>query len=338
MGGLDHTAAGLNIREKFFLVEHRIQEFLNNARAERMVSGCALLSTCNRTEIYISDPQSEIISPVQVLFHGLGLDENASEYARYFTTRRGEEAVRRLIETAAGLHSQIYGDDQILAQVKKAIALAHEAQSADAVLEALFNKAISAAKKIKTEVRLRQANPSAASAAVAHIQHFFGDQRDLSALVIGNGEMGRLAAGLLIEIGADVTVTIREYKHKPVIVPRGCRTTPYSARFENFDRYDVVLSATASPHYTITRKDIQDRARLPRLFVDLAVPRDIEPEAGQYAELLNIDALRPAVSETGAEQATPIKTPSAALEIIAEYQQKFYDWLAYRDKLAVKEG
>ena len=172
-------------------------------------------------------------------------------FAPAFVTRRGEECQRHLMAVACGLQSQILGEDQILSQVKKAAAIAREAKTMDAALETLFRTAASCGKAAKTAGRLTGVATSAAHQAVEAAKRLLGDLTGLQAMVIGNGEMGRLAAALLRDAGCDVTVTLRSYHHGETVVPAGCGVVPYDDRYAAMDGVDLVLSATTSPHYTV---------------------------------------------------------------------------------------
>ena len=142
--------------------------------------------------------------------------------------RRGEEAVRYLFELSCGLHSKVFGEDQIITQVKDALALARQAGAADTVLEKLFQGAVTAAKKVKTQLHLTAVSRSVAQKAADLLTERLGPLEGVPCLVIGNGEMGQLMARELVARGADVTMTLRQYKRGDVLIPPGARssTTP----------------------------------------------------------------------------------------------------------------
>ena len=117
---------------------------------------------------------------------------------------------------------------------------------------------------------------SAAQAGVRRAERFFGTLAGKRAVVIGNGEMGRLAARALVEAGCAVTVTLRTYRHGETVVPQGCATVPYERRMERIEGADLVVSATTSPHFTLTAEQTAALSHPPRLLLDLAMPRDIE--------------------------------------------------------------
>ncbi|NCB63010.1 MAG: glutamyl-tRNA reductase, partial [Clostridia bacterium] len=229
MSGLDYNLAPISLREPLSFTRTQAGEVLRRIQRENDgVSGCVLISTCNRTELYLTTEFDAELRPDELLCRAVHLDYEP--FADAFVTRRGGEAARHLMEVAGGLKSLIWGEDQIVTQVKAAILLAREMRTADPVLETLFRNAVSAGKEMKTRVRLRGVSTSAAARAVNVLKDRAGDLSGLRVLVIGNGEMGRLAAKLLRDEGCEVSVTLRTYRHGETIVPPGCGVVPYDDR------------------------------------------------------------------------------------------------------------
>ncbi len=331
MSGLDYSQAPIELREQLSFTKTQVGALDRRIREEvEGALGCVLLSTCNRTELYLSCEEGAELLPGELLCGAVGADYGLFEEA--FVTRRGRVAVRHLMEVAGGLKSQIWGEDQIVSQVKGAIAAAREAEAADPVLETLFRNAIAAGKEIKTKVRLTNVAASAAERAVQVLERDMGRLSGRRALVIGNGEMGRLAAGLLRQAGCAVTVTLRTYRHGETVVPAGCAVVPYEARFTAMEGADIVLSATTSPHYTVTVEQLRRVARPPARVVDLAMPRDVDPAAGELpgVTLYNVDAL-------GAEQHRG-QVPQAVRDILSDHMERFYGWERYRRCLPALEA
>ena len=252
MTGLDWRKAPIGLREALSFTRSRVVELDRLLRAAEGVEGCVLLSTCNRTELYLSCASGAEPEPGALLCAAAG--QPYAPFAGAFVTRTGEEAARHLMEVAGGLRSQIWGEDQILTQVKGAAAAAREAGTADGVLEILFRNAAAAGKEIKTKVPLTGVPRSAAQSAVERLARDAGGLEGKRALVIGNGEMGRLSAALLHRLGCAVTVTLRTYRHGETVVPAGCAVAPYEERYAAMKGADVLLSATTSPHYTISAR------------------------------------------------------------------------------------
>ncbi|WP_294473190.1 glutamyl-tRNA reductase [uncultured Intestinimonas sp.] len=330
MSGLDYQKAPIALREQLSFTKTQAGALTGRLAQGEGILGCVLLSTCNRTELYLSCPPEGRAAPDRLLCRAVGLDPGP--FAGAFVTRRGEEAVRHLMEVAGGLQSQIWGEDQILSQVKEAIAIAREQGAADPVLETLFRTAVSAGKEIKTKVRLTGVAVSAAARAVEVLRRDLGDLQGRRALVIGNGEMGRLSAALLREAGCAVTVTLRTYRHGETVVPAGCAVTPYGERYASMEGMDILLSATTSPHYTVSARQMSMLKARPSWVVDLAMPRDVDPAAGDLpgVTLYNVDTL-------GAEQRRGA-LPQTVTDILDSHMARFYEWSNYRRCLPAIEA
>ena len=330
MSGLDYQKAPIALREQLSFTKTQAGALTGRLAQGEGILGCVLLSTCNRTELYLSCPPEGRAAPDRLLCRAVGLDPGP--FAGAFVTRRGEEAVRHLMEVAGGLQSQIWGEDQILSQVKGAIAIAREQGAADPVLETLFRTAVSAGKEIKTKVRLTGVAVSAAARAVEVLRRDLGDLQGRRALVIGNGEMGRLSAALLREAGCAVTVTLRTYRHGETVVPAGCAVTPYGERYASMEGMDILLSATTSPHYTVSARQMSMLKARPSWVVDLAMPRDVDPAVGDLpgVTLYNVDTL-------GAEQRRGA-LPQTVTDILDSHMARFYEWSNYRRCLPAIEA
>lgn len=321
MAGID-ASAPFEEREKLSLVRGQVQAMLPRIAEQ---TGCAavLLATCSRTELYLhAEGERALPDPAEALCRAAGVAASA-----FVTRREGADAVRHLMHVAAGMQSQIFGDDQIVSQVKDAVALAREAKTTDAVLDTLFRRAVTAGKRVRTETRLTGVPASAAEVGVRRAERFFGSLAGRRAVVIGNGEMGRLAARALVRAGSEVTVTLRTYRHGETLVPQGCGTVPYNRRLDAIEGADLVVSATTSPHFTLTAAQMQTLLCPPRLLLDLAMPRDIESTAaGAQTALFNLDDL----GDLGDADDTSRETAECILD---EETREFFAWLNYRAAL-----
>ncbi len=320
MSGLEHSLAPISLRERLSFTKAQTVDMDKIIKSYPGISGCVLISTCNRTELYVTC--EEETQPGRLLCQAANTE--FEPYQDAFVTRSGEMAVEHLMHVAAGLRSRIWGEDQIISQVKGAIALARDAGTTDSVLETLFRSAVSAGKEIRTKVHLTALPTSAASMAVELLQKELGELKGKRAVVIGNGEMGRLSASLLQGAGCSVSVTLRTYRHGETIVPPGCGVIPYEQRFDHMDGTEILISATTSPHYTVTAEQLTGMSNPPRVLVDLAIPRDIQPEAGQVEgiALYNVDDLGDFENRT---------VPFEVTEIIQSHLEQFYRWLNYKD-------
>ena len=328
MSGLEHSLAPISLRERLSFTKQQTAEMVQKIRSFPHILGCVLISTCNRTELYLSCSQEQ--NPGELLCQAAGAEY--TPYRDVFVTRSGKKAVKHLMEVASGLRSRIFGEDQIISQVKDAVAIARQAGTADSVLETLFRSAVSAGKEVRTKVRLTSVPTSAASMAVALLQEKLGELKGKKALVIGNGEMGRLSASLLERAGCRVSVTLRTYRHGETIVPPGCGVVPYEERFIHMDGCNILLSATTSPHYTVTAEQLSSLTAVPPVLIDLAIPRDIEAEVGQLpgVTLYNIDDL--------GSQLENRTVPLEVTDILKAQMENFYRWLNYKDCMTSVES
>lgn len=328
MIGIDHSKASVDIRAKFSFTKKRAIEAMKKLKEEHGILGCIILSTCNRMEVWVSTQDDKEISLYEFLCREKEVKKD--EYQDYFMKRENEEAVRHLFYLTSGLKSQILAEDQIITQVKDALTLARDAYCTDNVLEVLFRMAVTAAKKVKTEVTFSRANTSVIHQAMERLRNQGFSFEGKTCMVIGNGEMGKVTALALKEAGADVTVTVRQYRSGVVNIPQGCKRINYGERMELLPDCDLVVSATASPNYTLTKENFEeiklDAASV--VLIDLAVPRDIDPEIGklQNVSLYDIDSFR-------IDAASPKLQASMqkAGEILDDQMKEFYDWFNGRD-------
>lgn len=329
LAGLDYRAASIALRERLSFTRSGVLDMDQALCREKGVVGAVLLSTCNRTELYLS--ATEKVEPEKLLCKCAGVEYG--EFAPCFSVCQDGEAVRHLMEVACGLQSQILGEDQILTQVKNAIALAREAGTATPDLEALFRNAAACGKAAKSTGRLTRLPVSAAHQAVELLKRELGSLDGRKALIIGNGEMGKLAAGLLVAAGCRVTVTLRSYRHGETVIPTGCAAAPYDARYDVMEGMDVVISATTSPHFTIDKEQFGTVSNPPRYLVDLAIPRDIQPEVADTpgVHLWNVDSL-------GSGEGTDAAEVQRVEALVDSYMEQFRQWLTYREGLPARQA
>jgi len=327
MLGIDYNKASVDVRALFSFTKKNAGLAMEEFYGEDGVLGCIIISTCNRMEIWTStaeDWDGDLLEKLCVL-KGV----NPEIYKEYFVFREERKAVEHLFYLASGLKSQIIAEDQIITQVKDALALAREHFCTDNVLEVLFRMAVTAGKKVKTDVAFSHGNTSAIHQAVRFLSENGYEMAGKICMVIGNGEMGKIAAQTLQKAGADVTVTVRQYRSGIVDIPQNCKRINYGERMEYIPKCDLVVSATASPNYTLTKEafDAFDR-KDPILLIDLAVPRDIEPEIGEldYVTLYDIDSFKAGLSNEQMQDGL-----KKADKIIGEQIEEFFSWYEGKD-------
>lgn len=325
MTGINYDNATLKDRERFSLTAEQQKKIAKQLIDTHFVKGCVFLTTCNRSELWISGNNPLAL---EFFIHQVLEAQNVEPSMRHeieacFTVKRGEEALEYLLELACGIHSQIFGEDQILTQLKQAAENAREHEYIDGVLETLFRTAVTGAKKVKTKVCIAKRNRSLPEVIVTTLEEQYGALKGRQCLVIGNGEMGRLMASYLVTKGAKVAMTLRQYKKKEAIIPSGCDVVLYEDRYHKIEENDYIFSATRSPHYTIKTEEIQGRLHPNNhyLFVDMALPRDIEPRVSRLPNvtLLHMDDFK--VKSVCGEQEL-----EAAKKIIKEYKGVFDNW------------
>lgn len=327
MIGIDHNRAPVDIRAQFAFTKKSAGEAMENLREYEGINGCVILSTCNRLELWVNLEDDAKVSLYECLCELKGIKDVS--WKKYFVEREGKEAVEHLFYLTSGLKSQILGEDQILTQVKEALSLARDHFATDSVMEVLFRMAVTAGKKIKTEVPFSHGNPSVIHQAIKFLKKQGYSVQGKTCMVIGNGEMGKVAAQTLREEGADVTVTVRQYRSGVVNIPFGCKRINYGERIEYLPACDIVVSATASPNFTLREEQVENlEFTKTAIFIDLAVPRDIEPEIGKMEgiTLYDMDSFR--FNEVPEELQEHLE---AAEKIVADQMEEFYQWMDGRD-------
>lgn len=327
MIGIDHTKASIDVRSVFSFTKSNIAKAMETWKEMPGLLGCVMISTCNRMELWASVQEDAKIDLLELVCREKKVEPET--YREYTVSRSGREAVRHLFELSCGLKSKILGEDQIITQVKDALAFAREQYAADNVLEVLFRMAVTVGKKVKTEVVLSGKNTSAIHRAVEVLKQEGCIFSEKKCLVIGNGEMGKLSASLFRDEGADVTVTVRQYRSGMVEIPKGCKRIDYGERLRLLPECDYVVSATASPNYTLKEEQIREIADGRKLImIDLAVPRDIEPAIGKLPgmKVYDIDYF-----DAGHRSSQMEENIAKAEAILEEQITEFFAWYRGRD-------
>lgn len=323
MVGIDYNKASVDVRAQFSLTKKNAAAAMEKLKETPGILGCVILSTCNRMEIWASTQEEWEGSLFEFLCEEKG--KNPEEFRRYFVEREEGEAIEHLFYLTSGLKSQILAEDQIITQVKDALSMARDVYCTDNVLEVLFRMAVTAAKRVKTEVVFSRGNSSVIHQAIQKLREAGYSLDGITCMVIGNGEMGKVAALALAEAGAHVTVTVRQYRSGIVSIPKGCDRINYGERMEFFPSCDLVVSATASPNFTLTKELIQQakKGEKQQILIDLAVPRDIEPSVKEIEgmTLYDIDSFKIDTNSLELQESMQ----KAAL-ILKEQMEDFYCW------------
>lgn len=328
MVGLNYRLAPLEVREKFVILKEDVQSIGARFLALSGITGCVILSTCNRTEIYISQSSKDLASSLEEsLCSFLGVNTKMSQ--KFFFEKKSSDAFDHLCKVAAGMDSQILGDDQIITQVRESLENARNLKMTDSYLETFFRTAIQAGKEIKTDMVI--SSPLKSSAPYQAVQKLKrgASLKGKSVVVIGNGIMGRMTAELLIQEQAHVVMTLREYRTGCVEIPPGVQTIGYKRRYEAIAEADIVVSATTSPHHTLHYEDFLPLLKLPEVIIDLAVPRDVEPRIGELGNIRiwTIDEI--------SDQSNELSTELLALakNLIEKHREKYDHWYSFKQRI-----
>ncbi len=338
--GLNHKTAPVEVRECFSFSEEQVKTALKHIDTCEEISECVILSTCNRTEMYavVDDVEDGLPVMQQFVAHLAGRDYDNT----YFFYHTEEDCIRHLFRVAASLDSLVVGEGQILSQVKKAYSLARDAGTTSTVLNTLFHRAIAVGKKVRTETRIAYSAVSVSYAAVELAKKVFGDLSNSNVLILGAGEMSELTARHLVENGVQ-TVFVSNRKFERAI-QLADKFRGVAVPFEDFMKCavqaDIVITSTGAPHYIIRTWDaahlMPRRQGRPIIFIDIAVPRDVEPEVAAIAgvTLYNIDDLEAVVESNmrGREQEARLAEDIIAAEL-AELVTKFR-YLSFRPVMA----
>jgi glutamyl-tRNA reductase len=338
--GLNHKTAPVDIRECFAFSEEQVKKTLARWRKYPEIAECVILSTCNRTEVYAMVENTAEALPLMrdSLAKLAGSPIAVSDHLFYLTD---EACIRHLFRVAASLESLVVGEGQILSQVKKAYRLAKDAAMTGAVLNTLFNRTIAVGKAVRSRTRIAYSAVSVSYAAVQLAKQVLGSLSQANVLVLGAGEMSELTAKHLVENGVrTVFVSNRRFERAVQLAEK---FHGVAVPFENFlqsaQDADIVITSTGAPHYIVTALEVahlmNKRRGKPIMFIDIAVPRDVEPEVEALAgvSLYNIDSLESVVESNLRSREQEAKLAEAIIETeLAELLEKFR-YLSFRPTL-----
>lgn len=336
---ISHKTAPVEIRKLFAFTQEQQIHLMQALLAEGGARESVVISTCNRTEVYTymsSSTRKKSVFPIMqelVLREADALEaDQITDYLRFY---QDEKAIHHLFLVAAGLDSMVMGEDQILGQVKKAQEQAQEAETTGKYLNTLFRYAVTSAKKIKTDTDLSKTAVSTATLAIKAAEEALGTLTGKNIMVIGGtGQIGGIVLKNLYSMkGLNLYSTIRNVtlSHDAHVKTESSTILDYQDRYAYVDQMDAVISATASPHYTMVYTRVKEHlvTEKPRVFVDLAVPLDIEERIADLPQtsLYNMDDF-----EELAKANNQAKKQAAreAGEILREYEEDFRRWMIFQ--------
>lgn len=329
---VSHKTAPVYVRELMAFTKKKQAEILRFIK-ENIALECVLVSTCNRCEFYLISENNISGLFLDYLNSLINEKRQGFDIAPYIEIYEDIEAVHHLMSTTAGLESMVMGEDQILGQVRDAHGYAVENGTSGIYCNTLFRLAVTGAKRVKTETMLSKTPVSVATIAIKLCEKILGTLRNKNALVIGaTGKMGGIIFKDLLSLGyVNLFVTTRTRDTVLFDDFKDAEIIDYSDRYDYLDKMDIIISATSSPHYTLTAKRIEQalKEEKERIFIDLAVPKDIE-ESERYI-YKDIDNLRE-LSEINNKKKQ--KEAKKAKEILKRYQNEFLVWQIFYENKA----
>lgn len=323
--GVNHNNTPINIRENVSFTDTQKIEGINFL-LDNGIEEAIILSTCNRSEVYIYS--NNILDKVEVVKNFYQDFFDVENIEKFLFNKTGEEAIKHVFNVSAGLDSLVLGEDQILGQVKDAHDFARQLGSSKKVFNKLFREAVTVSKDIKTTTKISHQPLSISYIGIKCLKEKMGSLENKNALVIGLGKMSKLAMKHLEEEQLNnIYVTNRSYEKLRNIQDEYKNLIPikYEDRYEVMDKVDIVISATASPH-TVLKKDEMPKTSNKLIMMDIALPRDIDKNLNEFEniEVYDIDDLKK-ISEANDKKRRELA--SIGELIIDEKIEEFNEWL-----------
>jgi glutamyl-tRNA reductase len=342
--GLNHRTAPLTLREQLAPTALQQSQWLRELTDNHPVDEAVVLATCNRTEFYCVTPEPPAV--MQWLAHQQNIPINQLEHHSYLW--QAQDAIRHTMRVASGLDSMMLGEPQILGQLKQAYQLARETGTLGAQLDRLLQHVFATSKRVRSETDIGVNPISVAYAAVALAKRIFTDFTQLTVLLVGAGQTNRLVAQYLQQAGIGRFIIASRRRPEWQITAGDAQVTyiPIDAIPQHLTQADLVVTATASPLPLLGKGMLESAAKARKhrhmLLIDLAIPRDIEPEVAQLADvfLYNIDDLQQIIEANLIERARAAKQAEQIIDSEVEHYLRWQQTLAsnqlikgYRDQM-----
>lgn len=335
--GLNYKTAPIEIREKFSVNKNSIRQGLENLADYDGLNEAIILSTCNRTEIYSVCADGCEESAKNFLNDLIGGDAE-----NFLYNYRGENCVRHLFEVAASLDSQIIGESQILSQVKEAYSIAKNLDATGTILNTLFHKAITVGKIIRTETKISYNSVSISSAAVDLAEKKLNGLKNKKILIFGAGKMALLTAQHLISHGVEKIFVANRHLSKAEEISKkiGGEPVEWENALHKADDVDIIITSTGAPHYVIkfwqTQQLMTRRGGKNIFFIDIAVPRDVDPEISKIkgVTLYNIDDLESVVENNFQARREEAKAAEKIIEEFVKATMERFKYLKFQPLMA----
>lgn len=330
--GFNYKTAPVQLRERFAFQDDELPQALTTLRQMKSILECMIISTCNRMEIYVVADQLHTGRHYTKTFLAdwFGLPEE--EFASYLTIRENEQAVKHLFRVTCGLDSMVLGETQILGQVRDGFISAQEQRVTGTVFNYLFRQAVTVAKRAHTETMISHQAVSVSYAAVELGKSIFGDFYGKHVVILGAGKMSELTAKHLHANGVEQITVINRTKENAIELAEKFSgvAKPFDELEDVLEDADVLISSTGARSFVLTKEMVEQamkkRKGRPLFMVDIAVPRDLDPELAEYDDiyLYDIDDLQSIVDANLAER----QKEAEKIEIMVEEELDAYEeWL-----------
>ncbi|MCU0405829.1 MAG: glutamyl-tRNA reductase [Ignavibacteriaceae bacterium] len=326
---INHRTAPVELREAVHLNEDEIRPFITLAKENQIKEGL-ILSTCNRTEIFgIPNSNETSHEKFQSLLLNFKPAQNITE--QHFQKFVSRDAIKHLFSVATGIDSLLVGDNQVFKQVKDSFQIAEDTQFAGYLMHRIFDSAIRTGKRAISETSISEGAVTVSYAAVQLTEKIFSNLSKKSALVIGTGETGEIAAKHLSEKGiGSLAVTNRtQEKAEKLAQKLNAKVIPFSVFKDSIFKFDIIISATAAPEILISKDDVKaalkKRSNNSMILMDIAVPRDIDPETRKidYVFYHDLDSLNIIVEQNLTKRKSEIPKVE---KIIEEELETLWEW------------
>ena len=323
--GVNHKTAPVEVRERFAIPEAKLPDALRQLTEMPGVEEGMIVSTCNRVEIIARATNGNCnLQDFVQKYYGFDPDQ----FQKYIFEHREKAAVRHLFRVASSLDSMVVGEPQILGQVKEAYAVARAVGAVQSQLDALLTRAFAVAKKVRSETAVASSSVSVASVAVELAQKIFGELNGKAVYLVGAGKMCELAARHLLAHGAGKIYVANRTFERAVALARkfNGEAVPFEKLYDTVEKADIIISSTGAPH-AIFRKEhgehfLKVRKNRPMFFIDIAVPRDIDPKLNDLDGIFvyDIDDLQQVVSSHLGDRK---REAERAEQLVAEEVERF---------------
>lgn len=336
--GVSHKTAPVAVRERLAFTEAHATQFVQQAIAGQHVNEAVLISTCNRTEVYlvVGDPVKAEAEVLGMLSQRAGI--RPTQLAEAIYSPRNCDAARQLYRVASGLESMVVGEAEIQGQIRRAHEVAGQAGTTGPLSNRLFAAALTTGKRVRSETSIGQRRVSVPSVAVDLAIGVLGDLRQRRVVIIGAGETSELTAQALADQGAGTVFLANRHADRAIAIANrfGGSVVGLERLPEQLIKADIVVSSTSSPHPIVGEEELRQvmasRHSKPLLLIDIAVPRDIDPRCSEIegVTLYDIDDLQAVIARNLGARAELV--PQAE-EIVEEEIRRFARWLGHRDAL-----